>query len=127
LLSWSSEQVSNLVSDWGRQLQKHTEMLEAVHGNKAVMCTSLNGLKDSEKNVRTLKMVKECMATSFATIHELVAKDLQMALILIVDQLRIKQETFHQILLEGLKKRKSCTQFFLLSLMHERQKLRVII
>lgn len=116
----------SFVSDWGRQLQKHTEMLEAVHGNKAVMCTSLNGLKDSEKNVRTL-MFKECMATSFATSHELVARDLQMTPILIVDQLHINQETFHQILLEGLKKRKSCTQFFLLSLTHEQQKLRVII
>lgn len=102
-------------------------MLEAVHGNKAIMCTSLNGVKDSEKNVRTFKMVKKCMATSFATGHELVAKDLQMTLILIVDQLHINQETFHQVLLEGLKKRKICTQFFLLSLMHEQQKLRVII
>jgi len=117
----------SLVSDWGRQLQKHTEMLEAVHGNKAVMCTSLNGLKNSEKNVRTLKIVKECMATSFATSHELVVRDHQLTLILIVDQLRINQETFHQILLEGLKQRKICTQFFLLSLMHEQQKRRFII
>jgi len=58
-------------------------MLEAVHGNNAVMCTSLNGIKDSEKNVRTLKMVKECIATSFVTSHELVAKDHQITLILI--------------------------------------------
>jgi len=57
-------------------------------------------------------MVKEYMATSFATSHELVAKDHQMTLILIVDQLHINQETFHQILLEGLKKRKICTHFF---------------
>jgi len=82
----------SLVSDWGRQLQKHTEMLEAVHGNKAVMCTSLNGLKDSKKNVRTLKMIKDCMATSFATGHELVAKDLQMTLISLDDQLHINQD-----------------------------------
>jgi len=72
-------------------------------------------------------MVKECMATSFMTSHELVAKDLQMTLILIVNQLHINRETFHQILLEGLKKRKICTQFFLLSLMHEQQQLRVVI
>jgi len=57
-------------------------MLEAVHGNKAVIYTSLNGIKDSEKNEH-LKMVKECMATSFVTSHELVAKDRQMTLILI--------------------------------------------
>jgi hypothetical protein len=84
-------------------------MLEAVHGNNAVMCTSLNGLKVLEKNVRSLKMVKECMAASFATNHELVVRDHQLTPILVSDQLHINQETFHQILLEGLIKRKICT------------------
>ena len=80
----------------GEDSDKHTEMLEAVQEIKlSVMCTSLNGLKDSEKNVRTLMMVKECMATGFVTNHELGAKDHQMTLILKVDQLHIKQETFH--------------------------------
>jgi hypothetical protein len=93
----------------------------------SVMCLSFNDVKDSDKNMRTLQLIKECIATCIANMHELVAKNHQMTLTVIEDQLHINRETFLQIRLKRLGKRKICIQLFLHRLMEEQQKHRVII
>jgi hypothetical protein len=49
--------------------------LKLLEMKLSLMCMFLNGLKYSDKNMSTLQMIKECMGTSIANVHELVAKD----------------------------------------------------